>query len=123
MQEALEQRAQRHGTVNRVIEIPWLPRSQSEIVRAYAEALTPQTRYILVSHMIYLTGQVLPIREICDMAHARGVEEGAGPARGPFGRPRALADHAGTAGAWGPVLNGTHRQPLIRHLWPLLQRV
>ena len=74
MQEALEQRAQRHGTVNRVIEIPWLPESQSEIVRAYAEAITPQTRYILVSHMIYLTGQVLPVREICDMAHRRGVE-------------------------------------------------
>jgi selenocysteine lyase/cysteine desulfurase len=74
MQEALEQRAMRHGTVNRVIEIPWLPSSQREVVRAYADAMTPRTRYILVSHMVYLTGQVLPVREICDMAHERGVE-------------------------------------------------
>lgn len=74
MQEALEQRASRYGSVNRVIDIPWLPSTQDEIVRAYANALTPKTRYILLSHMIYLTGQVLPVREICKMAHQRGVE-------------------------------------------------
>jgi len=74
MQEAAEQRARRFGTVNRVIDLPWLPESQQEIVDAYAAAMTPQTRYILASHMIFLTGQVLPIREICNMAHARGVE-------------------------------------------------
>ena len=74
MQDALEQRSMRHGTVSRVIEIPWLPSSQDEIVQAYAAAITPRTRYILVSHMIFLTGQVLPVREICDMAHERGIE-------------------------------------------------
>jgi len=74
MQQALEQRAMRFGTVNRVIEIPWMPASQDEIVQAYADAITPRTRYILASHMIFLTGQVLPIRDICDMAHQRGIE-------------------------------------------------
>jgi len=74
MQDALNQRAQRYGTVNRVIELPWLPASQDEVVAAYERAVTPRTRYILVSHMIYLTGQVLPVRAIADMAHARGIE-------------------------------------------------
>jgi selenocysteine lyase/cysteine desulfurase len=74
MIEALEQRTQRYGTASRMIEIPWLPSSQDGIVRAYADAITPRTRYILVSHMIFLTGQILPVREICDMAHERGVE-------------------------------------------------
>jgi selenocysteine lyase/cysteine desulfurase len=74
MLDALEQRAMRYGTVNRAIDIPWLPLSQDEIVRAYAEAITPKTRYLLVSHMVFLTGQILPVREICDMAHGRGVE-------------------------------------------------
>jgi selenocysteine lyase/cysteine desulfurase len=74
MIDALEQRTQRHGTASRVIEIPWLPSSQDEIVQAYADAITPRTRYILVSHMIFLTGQILPVREICDMAHERGIE-------------------------------------------------
>ena len=74
MQEALEQRALRYGTVNHVINIPWLPSSQQQIVETYASAITDKTRYILVSHMIYLTGQILPIKEICTMAHQRGVE-------------------------------------------------
>ena len=74
MQEALLQRARRFGTVNRIIELPWLPASQDEIVTAFADAITPRTRYILVSHMIYLTGQVLPVREICEMAQGRGIE-------------------------------------------------
>jgi selenocysteine lyase/cysteine desulfurase len=74
MQDALLQRARRFGTANRVIELPWLPGRQDEIVEAYAAAITPRTRYILASHMIYLTGQVLPIRAISDMAHERGIE-------------------------------------------------
>ncbi|HKJ01656.1 MAG TPA: aminotransferase class V-fold PLP-dependent enzyme [Longimicrobiales bacterium] len=74
MQEALQQRALRYGTVNRVVELPWLPASQDEVVRAYADAITPRTRYILLSHMIFLTGQVLPVRAVADMAHARGIE-------------------------------------------------
>lgn len=74
MQVALEQRALRYGTVNRVIELPWLPASQDEIVQAYADAIGPRTRYILMSHMIFLTGQVLPVRAVCDMAHDRGIE-------------------------------------------------
>jgi len=74
MQEALQQRALRFGTVNNVIELPWLPASQEEVVQAYATAITPRTRYILISHMIYLTGQVLPVRAVADMAHARGIE-------------------------------------------------
>ncbi|HSG07789.1 MAG TPA: aminotransferase class V-fold PLP-dependent enzyme, partial [Longimicrobiales bacterium] len=74
MKEALEQRALRFGTVNKVIELPWLPSSQDEVVQAYADAVTPRTRYILISHMIFLTGQVLPVRAVADMAHARGIE-------------------------------------------------
>ena len=28
----------------------------------------------MVSHIIFLTGQITPVREICDMAHDRGIE-------------------------------------------------
>lgn len=74
MVEAVEQRALRYGTEYRAIDIPWNPASQDEVVRAYEAAIGPSTRYILVSHMIFLTGQVLPVRAICDMAHAKGIE-------------------------------------------------
>jgi len=74
MMDALEQRSMRYGTVSRVIDIPLLPSSQNEIVRAYEKEITTKTRYILVSHMNFLTGQILPVKEICNMAHQKGVE-------------------------------------------------
>ena len=40
----------------------------------YAEAITSRTRLLMVSHMINVTGQILPVRKIADMAHARGVD-------------------------------------------------
>ena len=74
MKDALEQSAERYGTVNRIVDVPLVPRSDSEVVEAYERALTDRTRAILISHMVYLTGQVLPVRKVADMAHARGVE-------------------------------------------------
>jgi selenocysteine lyase/cysteine desulfurase len=43
-------------------------------VRTYAAALTPKTRLLMIPHMVNITGHVLPVRAVCDMAHARGVE-------------------------------------------------
>lgn len=74
MLEAWSQRAARTGITLKIIQVPLVPASQDEIVRAYEEAIGPRTRVLLVSHMIYLTGQVLPVRAIADMAHARGIE-------------------------------------------------
>ncbi|WP_165874338.1 aminotransferase class V-fold PLP-dependent enzyme [Rubrobacter taiwanensis] len=36
-------------------------------------ALTPRTRLISLSHVLYTTGEVLPLREICGLARSRGV--------------------------------------------------
>ncbi|MEK6611719.1 MAG: aminotransferase class V-fold PLP-dependent enzyme [Gemmatimonadota bacterium] len=65
--------AQRFGMVNRFVDIPMDPKSDDEVVQAYASALTPQTRLLMICHMVNITGHVLPVRAICDMAHARGV--------------------------------------------------
>lgn len=66
--------AKRYGTVSRVISLPLDPRSDDEIVQLYANAITPRTRLLMVCHMINITGQILPVRKIADMAHAKGVE-------------------------------------------------
>jgi selenocysteine lyase/cysteine desulfurase len=66
--------ARRFGMVNRFIDIPMNPGSDDEVVQVYAAALTPKTRLLMISHMVNITGHVLPVRAICDMAHARGVE-------------------------------------------------
>jgi len=64
----------RYGIVNRMVQVPIDPASDDEIVETYARAITPKTRLLMVCHLINITGQVLPIRKICDMAHARGVQ-------------------------------------------------
>jgi selenocysteine lyase/cysteine desulfurase len=43
-------------------------------VDVYEKAITDKTKLIMVCHMINITGQILPIRKICDMAHKKGVE-------------------------------------------------
>lgn len=62
------------GMVNKVVSIPNHPASDEEIVELYAGAITPRTRLLMACHIINITGQILPIRKICDMAHERGVE-------------------------------------------------
>ena len=43
-------------------------------MQVYANAITPKTRLLMVCHMVNVTGQILPVRKIADMAHARGVD-------------------------------------------------
>ncbi len=74
MVEAFRQKAKREGTVNKMITLPKWPKSDEEVVKAYENAITKKTKVILVTHLINITGQVLPVRKICDMAHSYGVE-------------------------------------------------
>jgi len=74
MIDMFKQQANRFGIVNKFISIPNHPKSDEEIVDLYEKAITPNTKLIMVCHMINITGQILPIRKICDMAHKHGVE-------------------------------------------------
>lgn len=66
--------AKRYGVVNKIISVPNHPVSDEEIVELYASAITPKTKLLMVCHIINITGHILPIRKICDMAHSKGVE-------------------------------------------------
>jgi selenocysteine lyase/cysteine desulfurase len=74
MLEAFRQQAKRRGIRCVEIGLPLLPRNDDELVRAYEAALTPRTKVLLLTHMINVTGQILPAQKISDMAHAHGVE-------------------------------------------------
>jgi len=74
MLDMFDQVAERHGVILKKISIPNHPKSDEEIVSLYEQAITPKTKLLMVCHMINITGQILPIRKICDMAHARGVK-------------------------------------------------
>ena len=66
--------SRRYGVINKVISVPNHPKSDEEIVELYANAITKKTRLLMVCHMINITGHILPIRKICDMAHKKGVQ-------------------------------------------------
>ena len=74
MKEMFEQISNRYGVVNKIISIPNHPKNDKEIVSLYESQITRKTKLIMVCHMINITGQILPIKKICKMAHNYGVE-------------------------------------------------
>jgi len=73
MLDMFAQASKRYGMVNKILSVPIHPKSDDEIVELYADAITPKTKLLMVCHMINITGQILPICKICDMAHSKGV--------------------------------------------------
>jgi len=67
------QRERREGIVLRQIRIPVPAEDPAEVVRLFEEAITPRTRAILACHMINLTGQILPVRDLSHMARRHGI--------------------------------------------------
>ena len=74
MKEMFEQISNRYGVVNKIISVPNHPKNDEEIVSLYESQITSKTKLIMVCHMINITGQILPIKKICQMAHSYGVE-------------------------------------------------
>lgn len=73
MMLAMKQRERREGIVLRTVPVPVPLADPSVLVDAYRKAITSRTRLILVSHMVFLTGQVLPVRDICRLGRERGI--------------------------------------------------
>jgi len=74
MKQMFKQVSKRHGVVNKVISIPNHPKSDEEIVSLYENQISNKTRLIMVPHMVNITGQILPVKKICEMAHNNGIE-------------------------------------------------
>jgi isopenicillin-N epimerase len=74
MLTTLKQRELREGLKLNLIKIPVAPKDVNDIAVAFEKAVTPKTKLILVSHQINLTGQINPVKKVCDMARARGIE-------------------------------------------------
>ena len=63
-----KQRERREGIVLKQFKIPIPAEDPAEIVRLFEEQVTDRTRLILMCHMINITGQILPVREVVEMA-------------------------------------------------------
>ncbi len=129
MVEALEQKARRHGVVLRKVAVPLNPRNDEDVVEAYASAFTARTKFLLVTHLINLSGHVVPVRKICAKAHAIGAEVLVDSAHGfglvDFRIPDLGCDYLGSSlHKWmcSPLGMGLLyvRQDKIAKIWPLI---
>jgi selenocysteine lyase/cysteine desulfurase len=122
------QRERRDGVVLKTIPFPLPPPSLDDLLERFERAVTPRTKVILVCHITNLTGQIFPVKRICQMARARGIEvivDGAHAfAHFPFTHAELDCDYYGTSlHKWLFAPHGTGflyvRRSKIEKLWPL----
>jgi len=123
------QRQDREGIVLRQFSIPVPTEDPAEIVRLFEEQITPRTRLILMCHIINLTGQILPVRDVVAMARRHDIPvivDGAHAyAHWPFTMDELGCDYYATSlHKWLFAPHGTGflfvRRDRIADLWPLM---
>jgi selenocysteine lyase/cysteine desulfurase len=74
MVQAYKQRAMRDGIVYNQVNLNLPSENDEELVKAYENAITAKTKLVHITHVINWVGQIMPVKKICDMAHAKGIE-------------------------------------------------
>ena len=123
------QRERREGIVVKEISFSVPPPSQDDLGDRIERAITPKTRVIHVCHITNLTGQIFPVKRICQLGRARGIEvivDGAHAyAHFPFTRDELDCDYYGTSlHKWLLAPHGTGflyvRKAKIERVWPMM---
>ena len=123
-----DQRVRRDGIRVKKISFPVPPPSMDDLAERLLGALTPQTKVLHFCHITNLTGQIFPVKRICDEARRRGVKtivDGAHAfAQFPYKLSDLGCDYYGTSlHKWllAPIGTGFLyvRRENIASLWPL----
>ena len=129
MLTTLRQRELREGLTLKMIKIPVPPKNLNEIVEAFDRGITRKTKVILVPHVVNITGQITPVKAICDIARPKGIEvivDGAHSfAHFDFTHRDLDCDYYGTSlHKWLYAPKGTGmlfvRRNKIERIWPLM---
>lgn len=124
-----DQRVRRDGIVVKPISFKVPPPSQEYLVEQFRAAITPRTKVIEVTHITNLTGQIMPVKEIVDLARPLGIQvfvDGAHAyAHFPFKLADLGCDYYGTSlHKWllAPIGTGFLfvRKNRQKALWPLM---
>jgi isopenicillin-N epimerase len=123
------QRERREGIKINYISFPVPPPSADDLYQRFERAITPRTKVIHFCHITNLTGQIFPVKRICQMGRERGIEvivDGAHAfAHFPFKHADLDCDYYGTSlHKWLLAPHGTGflyvRRSKIKGLWPLM---
>jgi selenocysteine lyase/cysteine desulfurase len=129
MLATFRQRERRDGIVLRTFSIPVPCEDPREIIARFEQNITAKTRLILMCHVVNLTGQVLPVREVVQLARRRGIPvivDGAHAfAHFPFAHDELDCDfYATSLHKWLCAPHGTGmlyvRRDRIAGLWPMM---
>ena len=129
MLTTLRQRELREGLKLNLIKVPIAPKNVNDLAAPFERAITPKTKLILMSHQINVTGQIMPVRRVCEMARSRGIEtivDGAHSfAQFDFRRDDLQCDYFGTSlHKWLYAPKGTGmlyvRKEKIPKVWALM---
>ncbi len=129
MINGIKQRERREGVKMVQVTFPHVPRSKQELVDAIERGITSRTKLILICHVINLTGQIWPVKEIVEMGRKRNIPvivDGAHAfAQFPYSNSELGCDYYGVSlHKWLMAPIGTGflyvRKNKIESLWPLM---
>jgi len=129
MLTTLRQREQREGIVLKLVKIPIPPQNLDEITAAFERGITNRTRVVMIAHQVNITGQITPVKAVCDLARAKGIEtivDGAHSfAQFDFKQKDLGCDYFGTSlHKWLYAPKGTGllfvKRDRIEKIWPLM---
>jgi selenocysteine lyase/cysteine desulfurase len=124
-----QQRERRDGIVLKQVTFKVPPPSMDYLVGRLEEGITPKTKVIHICHITNRTGQIFPVKKICQMARSRGIEvvvDGAHAfAQFPFQQADLDCDYYGTSlHKWvlAPIGTGMLyvKKSKIEKIWPMM---
>jgi len=65
--------AKRRNLVLTQFPLPVPPRSSEEVFEAWRRAITPRTKVLMISHVLFTNGLIQPVKELCALARSRGI--------------------------------------------------
>jgi isopenicillin-N epimerase len=66
-------RAKRYGIVVKKVTLPRPVENPAQVLNLVSDAITPRTRVLFFSHITTFSGVVLPAKELCALARAKGI--------------------------------------------------
>jgi selenocysteine lyase/cysteine desulfurase len=126
---AWRQRERRDGLVLKQFSFPVPAPSMDDLYERFVKGVTPKTKVILMCHITNLTGQIFPVKRVCEFARSRGIEvivDGAHAfAQWPIKHKDVDCDFYGVSlHKWMLAPIGTGflyvRKNRIKSLWPLM---
>jgi selenocysteine lyase/cysteine desulfurase len=125
----LHQRERRDGIKLVQVPVPAAPDSHDELVKAFENGITDKTKLLLFSQVVFMTGQIYPVRRLVELGRKHGIPvvvDGAHAfAQFPFTRDELTCDFFGCSlHKWllAPIGTGMLyvRKERIPDVWPLM---